>query len=137
MVLEQVWWLVGTCFGFTLFGAWVGWECWGRRLTRCAPDAERWQWWRTKHAALCGMACARAAGLDLSSTYVTTPAHIDAVTDAARNGPQNLMSGAILLRSKPVRTAVLLRSKAPCCVCWRATWCAMALAFWIPGAQAA
>jgi hypothetical protein len=80
---EQLLWMVGTLFGAVCFGLWLGSELWRR-------DAERWRWWRTKHAALCSMSCAQAAGLDLSRTYVTTPQQMDAVTDAAICKPPNV-----------------------------------------------
>ena len=49
-----------------------------------ADDAARWRWWRERFVALCGMHCARAAGLDLSTVYVDSPEKMDIVTDAAR-----------------------------------------------------
>lgn len=49
-----------------------------------ADDAARWRWWRERFAALCGMQCARSAGLDLSTVYVDSPEKMDIVTDAAR-----------------------------------------------------
>lgn len=47
-------------------------------------DAERWRYWRNYWPALCRMEVARFARLDLSTTYVQSPADMDKVTDAAR-----------------------------------------------------
>jgi hypothetical protein len=80
---EQVLWLIGALAGAVGLGVWLGSELWRR-------DAERWQWWRARHFALCSMACAKAAGLDLSRTYVQTPQQMDAVTDEALRKTPNV-----------------------------------------------
>ena len=82
MSSEQVLWLIGTLTGAVGLGLWLGSELWRR-------DAERWQWWRARHFALCSMACSKAAGLDLSRTYVQTPQQMDAVTDEAMRKTPN------------------------------------------------
>lgn len=80
---SKIWWLVGMCSGFTLFGAWLGWELWGR-------DAVRWQWWRQRYMALCRTDCASRVGLDLTRIHVQSPHQMDAVTDAAMRKPPNV-----------------------------------------------
>lgn len=73
---EQVLWMIGVLSGAVGLGIWLGSELWRR-------DAERWQWLRQRHDALCATDCARRAGFDLSRTYVQTPQQMDAVIDAA------------------------------------------------------
>jgi hypothetical protein len=75
---EQVLLLMGTLAGAAGLGLWLGAQLWRK-------DAERWQWWRQRHAALCSTDCARAVGLDLRRIYVQTPQQMDTVTDAARH----------------------------------------------------
>jgi hypothetical protein len=85
---EQVLWLIGALAGAVGLGMWLGSELWRR-------DAERWQWWRQRHDALCGMDCARRAGLDLRRTYVQAPRQMDAVTDEAmRKTPNGALTGS-------------------------------------------
>ena len=83
MSSEHVLWLIGVLGGAVGLGMWLGFELWGH-------DAARWQWWRTRHFALCSMACAKASGLDLSRTYVQTPQQMDAVTDDAMRRTLNV-----------------------------------------------
>ena len=45
--------------------------------------AIRYAWLRERHQALCTMQAAQSIGLNLSKTFVQTPAQLDEVIDAA------------------------------------------------------
>ena len=45
--------------------------------------AKRYAWLRDRHQALCTMQVAQALGLNMSKTFVQTPAQFDEVIDAA------------------------------------------------------